>query len=170
MRQIFFDASALAKRYAAETGTPLVNRAFDLVPVAHAMTCSATTLLETLSILVRKRNGGQIDQRSYEDAVIKFQTEVVMDAMFAITSVNDQLLHDAELFIPKHNINATDAVILRSALTLQQTLRAAGDDVVLWTADKRLVRAAQAEALPVLDPEVASIDEVLRIGSAQGEQ
>lgn len=89
---------------------------------------------------------------------------------FAVTSVNDQLLHDAELFIPKHNINATDAIILRSALTLQQTLRAAGDDVVVWAADKRLVRAAQAESLAVLDPEVASVDEVRRIGAAHGEQ
>jgi predicted nucleic acid-binding protein len=167
--RIFFDASALAKRYAAETGTPLVNGVFDLVPML-TMTCSTITVLETLSILVRKRNGGQIDQRSYEDAVIKFQTEVVTNAMFAITSVNDQLLHDAELFIPKHTINATDAVILRSALTLQQTLRATGDDVVLWTADKRLVRAAQREALPVLDPEVASIDAVRRMVAAQGEQ
>lgn len=73
---IFFDASALAKRYAAETGTPLVNVIFELVP-ARKMTCSAITILETLSILVRRRNGGQIDQRSYEDAVLKFQTEVV---------------------------------------------------------------------------------------------
>jgi len=53
---------------------------------------------------------------------------------------------------------------------LQQTLRATGDDVVLWTADKRLVRAAQGEALPVLDPEVTSIDEVWRMAAVQGKQ
>lgn len=162
---IFFDASALAKRYAAETGMPLVNVAFALVP-ARKMACSAISMLETLSILVRKRNGGHIDQRSYEDAVLKFQTEVAVNAEFMITSVNDQLLQDTEAFIFKYNINATDAVILQSALALQQTLPAAAG-VVLWTADKRLARAAQGERLVVTDPEISTLDEVQRLFAEQ---
>lgn len=169
MPSIFFDASALAKRYVEEDGTELVNLAFELVSIER-MTCSTLSILEIISLLVRKRNAARIDQHEFEEALDAFYTEVVGNSAFIATAVNDPLLFASIHFISKHNINATDAVILRSALTLQQTLRARGDDVVLWTADKRLVRAAQAERLPVLDPEIASIDEVWRTGAAQGEQ
>jgi translation elongation factor EF-Ts len=41
-----------------------------------------------------------------------------------------------------------------------QTLRATGDDAVLWTADKRRVRAAPAEGVLVVDPEASTLAEV----------
>jgi hypothetical protein len=49
-------------------------------------------------------------------------------------------------------------VILRSALDLQQVLQARGEDLMLWTSDKRLVRAAQREGILAFDPEVETID------------
>jgi predicted nucleic acid-binding protein len=56
--------------------------------------------------------------------------------------------------IAQHNINATDAIILRSCLNLQQLLQNQGHRLVLWSCDKRLLRAAQNEGVEVLDPEV----------------
>lgn len=48
-------------------------------------------------------------------------------------------------------------MILRSALNLQQVLQEAGDELMLWTSDKRLVRAAQGEGVTAFDPEEEAI-------------
>jgi hypothetical protein len=42
-------------------------------------------------------------------------------------------------------------------LNLQQVLREAGDELMLWTSDKRLVRAAQGEGVTAFDPEEETI-------------
>lgn len=161
MQLVFFDASALVKRYAQERGTNVLNKLFESLHPSQ-MTCSTVTILETLSILVRKRNDGRLERPLFEDTVRKFRTEIVENRLFVATSVDDNLLLRSSDFVVKHNLNATDAVILRSALDLRATLRAAGDDLALWTSDKRLVRAAQAEGIAVIDPEVASVEDVQR--------
>jgi hypothetical protein len=57
--------------------------------------------------------------------------------------------------IARHNINATDAIILHSCLDFLQTLAAQGNHrLLLWSCDKRLLRAAQHEGVEVFDPEV----------------
>ena len=58
--------------------------------------------------------------------------------------------------VEKHSVNGTDAVILRSALDLAVLLQAAGNDLLLIASDLRLLRAAQAEGLTTLNPEVQS--------------
>jgi hypothetical protein len=61
--------------------------------------------------------------------------------------------------IVQHNINATDAQILKSCLDLQQRLPEE-DQLVLLSSDKRLLRAAQNNNVSVLDPEVANFSEL----------
>jgi hypothetical protein len=58
--------------------------------------------------------------------------------------------------IETHSINATDAIILQSALGLRTRLRSAGDDLVLMGSNQRLIRAAQAEGLATFNPETQS--------------
>jgi predicted nucleic acid-binding protein len=153
---VYFDASALIKRYSQETGTPLVNEVLRFLPRSQ-MTCSTLGILEIVSILVRKRNDGRLNQTLYEQAMIEFRAEVIDHEEFSAASVNDALLFSALDLIAKHNLNATDAVILRSALDLQQVLQEAGDKLMLWTSDKRLVRAAQREGITAFDPEEETI-------------
>lgn len=156
MQWIYFDAIALIKRYSQEIGTPLVNEAFRLLPPTR-MTCFTLGILEIVSILVRKRNDGRLNQTLFEQAMIEFRAEVVDHEEFSAASVSDALLLSALDLIAKHNLNATDAVILRSALNLQQVLREAGDELMLCTSDKRLVRAAHGEGLTTFDPEEETI-------------
>jgi len=61
--------------------------------------------------------------------------------------------------IVQHNLNATDAVGLRSVLDVQHGLQVTGDEVVLWSADKRLVRAAQRVGLATFDPETDTMED-----------
>jgi predicted nucleic acid-binding protein len=153
---IFFDASALVKRYSEETGSPTVDEVFHYLPL-NQITCSGLSVLEIASVLVRKRNDGRLSQRSFQQAMIEFKAEVIDHQEFSTAPVDDILLLSALDLIAKHNINATDAVILRSALNLQQLLQGTGDKLILWTADKRLARAAQREGLTVFDPEMETI-------------
>ncbi|NJN68476.1 MAG: type II toxin-antitoxin system VapC family toxin [Chloroflexaceae bacterium] len=154
--RIYFDASALVKRYAQETGTPLLNEVFAHVPYAR-MTCSTLGILEVLSILIRKRNDGRLKHPLFEGAMNRFKTEVLANPSFLTAPVTDAIVVAAMDFIPKHHINATDAVVLRSVLTIQQALRGIDDILLLWTSDKRLYRAAHQEGIPVFDPEQETI-------------
>ncbi|MDI6792214.1 MAG: type II toxin-antitoxin system VapC family toxin [bacterium] len=154
---IYFDASALVKRYAQEIGTALVNEVFRHLPLSQ-MVCSTVGILEIISILVRKRNDGRLSQALFEQAMIEFKAEVIDHEEFSATSVNDTLLLSALDMIEKHNLNATDAVILRSTLNLRLAFQEVGDELMLWTSDKRLVRAAQGEGIISFNPEEETID------------
>ena len=156
MQWIYFDASALIKRYSQETGTSLVNEVFRRLPLSR-MTCSTLGILEMISILVRKRNDGRLNQALFEQAMIEFRAEVIDHEEFSATSVNDALLLSALDLIAQHNVNATDAVILRSALDLKDALQAEDDELMLWTSDKRLVRAGRLEGITVFDPEQETV-------------
>lgn len=164
---VYFDASALIKRYSQETGTPLVNEMFHRLPLSR-MTCSTLGILEIISILVRRRNDGRLNQALFEQAMIEFRAEVIDREGFSVTSVNDALLLSAMDLITEHNLNATDAVILRSALNLQRVLQEE-DVLILWTSDKRLVRAAEREGITVFDPEEGTIGRLHQLLGFPGE-
>ncbi len=157
MLWIYFDASALIKRYSQETGTQLINETFSRL-TQRRMTCSLLGVLEIFSILVRKRNDGRLDQILFEQAMAEFKAEVIDQEEFRAASVDDILVLSSLDLIAKHNLNSTDAIILRSALNLSQVLQTQGDSLSLWTSDRRLIRAAQNEGLAVFDPEIETID------------
>ena len=66
------------------------------------------------------------------------------------------LVVSALAFIETHSLNATDAILLRSALDLAGELRSVGNDIVLMASDQRLLRAAKAEGLSTFNPETQS--------------
>ena len=109
------------------------------------MTCLVIGLLEVTSILVRHRNGMRLSPPLFKTAMAQFKAEVIDHSDFRKVSTADALLYASADLITKHNLNATDAVILRAALELQDALRQDGDELILWTADARLIRAAEAE-------------------------
>jgi len=87
MLRIYFDVSALVKRYVPEVGTNIVNEAFRLVPLDQ-MACSRLGVLELVSILQRKRNAGRIEQALYQQAFVELNNEVLQAEGFAITAAD----------------------------------------------------------------------------------
>lgn len=150
---VYFDASALVKRYSSEDGTELINELFHHLPV-EKMTCAMIGVLEIISVLVRKRNDGRLSLKLFTQAMVELNQEIIEDAAFSIASVDDELILSALDLVAQHNINATDAIILRSCLNLQQVLKNQGHHLVLWSCDKRLLRAAEHGGVGVFDPEV----------------
>lgn len=152
MRYFYLDASALAKRYAPEPGTPVVHHLFARLTPDRLVVLNVG-IAEVVSILARKRNGRVISRPTYSQAMINFRVEVINEARLQKILPFTALVMAALALISQHSINATDAILLRSALDLAVSLRARGDDLVLVASDGRLLRAARAEGLIAFNPE-----------------
>lgn len=159
MPVFLWDASALAKRYAPETGSGVVNRLF-----AEAHPCnSATTVLgyaETFSLLLRKRNRRDLDERTFIAAVSVLQAEIIDNDAFAVLNIEyEDVLGGIEI-IQRHNLNASDAAVL---VTFSRFAQWSAQTCFLVASDQRLVRAAEREGFQTLNPETLSAEALRRI-------
>jgi predicted nucleic acid-binding protein len=155
----YLDASALCKRYAPETGTDLVNRLFSEA-TKDRMLALHIGLGEVMSVIVRRHNGGLIPHEGYAQALTDFRAEVVDAGDLRLEPITAVLIHSSLELIARHSLNATDALVLRSALDTADGLRAAGDDLVLVSSDARLTRAAAAAGLLHFNPELDSAQQL----------
>lgn len=147
-----FDASALAKRYAPEKGSPLVDHLLDTV--AHTrLWCLYLGIGEVIGVLVRKKNRGEMTVPMLDQALVDLDSEVIHSAELRRIDTTEGDISTSWSLIRRHSINATDAILLRVALDQAAALRAGGDDLVLVASDKRLLDAARAEGLAAFDPE-----------------
>ena len=155
MDYFYWDASALAKRYTTEVGTPIVNNLFTRFTHARTM-CLHICTGEIISILVRKKNAGILTDVVFTQAMSNFRSEVLDDAHFSLVSITNSLIEASYQLIEKYSLNATDALILQSAVEVVTTFGRADNNLVLITSDLRLLRAAQAEGVLTFNPETDS--------------
>jgi len=155
VRFFFLDASALAKRYTPEVGTALLNHLFANISLDRLYVFNVG-MAEVLSLLVRKRNAGQVSAADFSQALVELGAEIVSSTILRKIVADNALVTAALPLIEVHSINATDAILLRLALNLAAQLRAAGTDLVLVASDQRLLGSAQAEGLVTFDPEAQS--------------
>ena len=152
MTHLFWDASALSKRYAPEHGSEIVKALFNLVSTSQM----ATTVLgyaETQAALVRKHNHGLLVKAVFDSATSALETEVLVSPRFALLGVEFDAVLTSIALIKRHNINASDAAILVTFLRYAQFLSQSGTRCLLIASDKRLIRAAEAEGMASLNPE-----------------
>jgi predicted nucleic acid-binding protein len=135
----YCDASAIGKRYAPEVGTPVIDHLMDTLPRTRLVLLTLT-IGETLSILVRRWNGGLLSATAYRAASQALRDELIAAPDVRLEPAPSSLVFASLPLIERHSINATDALVLRSALDVAAELRAAGNDLVLVAADTRLLR------------------------------
>ena len=152
MHYFYWDASALAKRYAPEVGTALVNALFSKAP-RDRMMCLSVGTGEVISVLVRKKNAGLITEAACSQAMADFRAEVISAVDFQLVAVEDTLVFASHPLIEKYSLNATDALVLCSASDVASIKRQEGHEVVLLASDRRLLNAARIEGIQILDPE-----------------
>jgi predicted nucleic acid-binding protein len=143
---IFLDASAAAKRYCQEQGSSQVEQLVrETTPV-----CSVALLrCELTSVLNRKRRDGDLSNAEHHAA----RERVTQDLSgLRLVPVDDELIDASVRLLDAHPLKTVDSLYLAGALSLQQLLNA---PVLFVSADRQLLRAAQAEKLKVLDPERA---------------
>jgi predicted nucleic acid-binding protein len=149
--QVLWDASALAKRYVAELRSQTVNALFLALPPAQMVT-TIMSYSDTFAALLRKLNQGVLIGTAFTAAQAALRNEVIDDPDFVVLGLEfDDILDGIEL-IKRHNLNSTDGAILQAFLKRHSPMRpsVAG---VLVASDRRLLRAAKAEGLEVLNPE-----------------
>lgn len=155
---IFSDASALVKRYAPELGSSTVDALFDASPAPNMLT-TAVGCVEAYAILVRRLNGGILDRAGFTSAASALRTEVIEASAFILLPVTDHDFLSCLHLVAKHNLNATDSMLLGLLLKLSRLPGAA--PCVLVSSDTRLLRASEFEGLPILNPETATMAEAV---------
>ena len=150
MPYLLWDASALAKRYTEEIGSPTVQALFAAAPRSEMIT-TIWGYAESFSILMRRHNGGVISAKAFAKAASALENEFIFDAAPVVLSIDDDAILSGIAMMKKHNLNATDAAIL--VIFLRYVAAFGLTSAVLIAADKRLIRAAQTEGLMTIDPE-----------------
>jgi predicted nucleic acid-binding protein len=162
MLNFYFDSSALAKGYIEEKGSLIVEYILKNT-VAKQWRVLMLGLLETVSIFVRKKNGGIISKAVFRTSLQALRRDFIDNLSSSIIEAKNALALDAIYLIEKYSINSTDAVVLRSALDLASVERKQGNDLILVTSDQRLITAAKAEGLQVINPETADLAEIEKL-------
>jgi hypothetical protein len=110
-----------------------------------------------------EKNSRVISPAIFVAGLRAFREDFIENTELVKIEATNVLCWEAISLIEKHSINATDAVVLRSALDLAATEQKHGNDLILVTADQRLITAAKAEGLPVINPEIATLAEIEKL-------
>ena len=143
-----WDASALAKRYVTENGSPTVNVLIESSAYG-LMTFTLLGYAETYAILRRRMNAKIFTQSQYAFVNSALRLDVIESLRYEFAPVESLILTSLPL-IERHNLNSSDAAILAAYLRYQ-SLRQPGETCVLVASDHRLLRSARAEGLPAFD-------------------
>ncbi len=152
MNYFFLDASAVVKRYIPETGTPEMNYFFASVP-SHRMMCLFEGGGEVIFVFSRRRNESKVTATRFNQIKQRFLTEVIYRVRVVKVFPTKNQISRSWDFIERYSINSTDAILLQCALDRVNELRIEGDNLVLVSADKRLLNAARSEGLLIFNPE-----------------
>src|SRR5207253_1409432 len=150
MAAYFFDSSALAKRYVAETGTTWVQSLAD--PAAgNSLFVARITLVELVSAISRRKRNGDLTLDATSAAISDIKVDFVSD--YQIIEVTTALVTAASALTEKHGLRGYDAVQLAAALEVNAAYVSAGQpSITLISADLDLNAAGVAEGLNIDDP------------------
>jgi len=140
---IYLDSSALVKRYTKEAGTDFVQ---SILATPGLITTSKLTYPEILSALMRKVRAGEIEKKTLNGIVDKFDKDW---HHFLVLDFHNDLLPVVKMLIEKHPLKAADAIHLSSALWLKLSSKT---DVTFVASDSNLLKAALAEKIQVMNP------------------
>ncbi len=155
MNFFWLDASAGVKRYIVEEGTPLINRLFARTSLDE-MFCLLEGIGEIISVIVRNRNRGEITTKGFNQSKRLLDDEIIHNEEVKLVLPTKNQITTSWEFIEKYSINSTDAILLQCALEAVVELRTSGDNLVIVSSDKRLIRAAMVEGLLTFNPETDS--------------
>ena len=149
MAAFFFDSSALAKNYIAETGTAWVQSIIAL-PV-NRIFVARITLVELVSAITRRTRSGNLTSSAATQALADVRTD--FKDLYEIIAINRRLIRHAEQAAEKHGLRAYDAVQLAAAQQVNQAYISRGlPSVPFICADNQLNIAATVEGLSIDDP------------------
>jgi predicted nucleic acid-binding protein len=144
---LFFDTSALVKRYANEKGTVVVDGLIE--DPERPIVITSLAVIETTSAFRRKQNAGELTERHRDDVLVAFFREAT--GMFTLVPIEDAGFEMSFELVLEENLRTLDALQLGTALEF------AGPDIdsTFVCADGDLVTVAAGRGLPTINPETA---------------
>ena len=150
VRTFYLDASALVKRYLAETGSAWVesvcaDEETSAIAIAHF------GLVETAAAFAAKQRGGFMTPADYESVLASLLQDA--QSRYRLVTVGPTLIDNAIQLTRRRKLRGYDAIHLASALALNRPLE--DNDfppLVFVAADDDLLTAAAAEGLSVDNP------------------
>jgi predicted nucleic acid-binding protein len=145
----YLDASALVKRYMAETGTAWVESV--CADDSHVIAIAQIGLVEVAAAFASKRRGNFITPDEYDNAL----ADLIRDAQarYLLVAVDQTLVDSAIQLTRRQRLRGYDAVHLACALALNKPLVDSGQPPLIFVAaDKDLLAAAAAEGLATDNP------------------
>jgi len=162
MNYFYLDASAFAKYYCPELGSDLIIALMQSLSgdQARRLIVTSMTIAETIAVLNRRRNELRLSDE-FGSVVPRLLADI---SQLTLWRIHDDDLLNAVVQIVAHNLNASDGLHLHTAQRLDRLLqRAQQGRLVLVAADQRLLRAAEAEQIPTLNPETATAQDVSQL-------
>jgi len=139
---IYFDTSALIKRFVAERGSDAVAALFEAEPLVAT---SVVAYAEVHAGLARKLRERALTAGSHRRTTRAFDTD--WNALLRV-GVTEQLLALVPGLVRRHPLRGFDAIHLAAAVRLQAEL---AESVTFVAADDRLLAAAEGEKLRAID-------------------
>jgi predicted nucleic acid-binding protein len=141
---IYFDSSALVKRYLKEKGTDVVQ---SLTIRDEFIATSKLAYPELLSAFMRKRRAGELGEEPLESVLNRLESD--WPELFII-EIHDELLPFVRSLVRKYPLKGADSIHLASALWLERMTKA---EVTFVASDIDLLDAATNENLKILNPQ-----------------
>ena len=145
MEVLFFDTSALVKRYYEEDGSAAVD---ELIEDDRRVVISSLAVIEIISAFRRKFNRTEIDSDDVDDLLAAFFEEALDE--FVIVPMEESIQAFAFDLILEDDLRTLDSLQLSAALSLT----AEETDVVFVTADAELSTVADDRDLQTETPGV----------------
>jgi predicted nucleic acid-binding protein len=145
---LFFDSSALVKRYINETGSTWVANTVDL-NAGNNIFVADISAVEITAAIARRTRGTSLAATSATFAGLQND----LRDEYIILQIDSVVLLDAQTRARKHFLRGYDAIQLAVAARLNQRQLTAGLPVVtLVSADTELLDAARVEGLLIENP------------------
>lgn len=145
MEVLFFDTSALVKRYYEEDGSDAVD---ELIEDDRRVVISSLAVMETTSAFRRKYNRAEIDSDDIDDLLAAFFEEALDE--FVIVPMEESIQAFAFDLILEDDLRTLDSLQLSAALSIT----AEDTDVVFVTADADLGSVGEDRGLQIETPGV----------------
>jgi len=143
----YLDTSALVKLYVREQGSERLLRLASRAQ-GNQFAVLALAQVEIRSALRRRARAGEIAGTVADQLLEKFQRH--LEGVFLRQVLTETILDVACELVDRHGLFALDAIQLAGYFALKA---ASGIHIpVFVSADRDLLRAAEAEALPIFDP------------------
>jgi hypothetical protein len=137
---LFFDTSALIKRYISETGSDNVDALFNK---ADRIFVSAVTKIEAFSTIKRLHKEKAISNEAYQNLIAEIGYDFQHFTVFPLS----KFVEDVALsLIDKYQLKTLDSIQLASLLNQKELVNQ------FIVSDSRLKNAATSENLQLIDP------------------